>query len=143
VDESLGDVLEYTTIYDNGGGKMQDSSKVLRWENITIQPGQTDVRRINILVTEKIASTPRAGNNPSSYNCVMTNAYGNTINIKVDCPTSKVVESTVQQLPSTGIGGNIIFASTLLMATTYFYARSRQMSKEVRLIKKEFDGGSI
>lgn len=143
IDESLGDVLEYASLFENGGGNFNNISKVLRWENVSLKPGQTDVRRIIVTVAEKIVTTPRAGNNPSSYNCVMTNAYGNTVNIMVDCPPNKVVETTVQQLPSTGAGENIIFGSILLMVVTYFYARSRQMNKEVRLLKREFDGGTV
>ncbi len=143
IEENLADVLEYGILFENGGGSMNLTNKVLKWDKITLQPGQVDTRRIIVQVSDKIPATPRAGNNPSSYNCIMTNSYGNTTNIKIDCPPEKLVEATIQQLPSTGSGGNIIFAGGLFMTVTYFYARSRQMNKEVRLLRKQFDGGTV
>lgn len=143
VKESLSDVLEYGTLIDAGGGNFDNTNKILSWNNITLSPGQTDTRKIVVQVFESIPSTPVASNNPSAFNCIMTNAYGNTINVRVDCPPAKLAETTVQQLPSTGPGENILFGTTLLMVVTYFYVRNRQMSKEVRLLRKEFNGGTI
>lgn len=143
IEESLADVLEYGTLFENGGGNFNNDTKVLAWQNVTIQPGKSDTRRIIIQVADVIPTTPTAGNNPSSYNCIMTNAYGNTINIKMDCPLAKAVENTVQRLPSTGPGENMLFGAGLLMVVTYFYTRSRQMAKETHLLRKEFSGGTV
>ena len=143
IEEGLSDVLEYGMLFENGGGKFNNDSKTLTWENINLKPGQVESRRLVVQIADVIPTTPRAGNNLSSYNCILTNAYGNTINIRVDCPLGKTIENTVQQLPSTGPGENILFGTALLVTVTYFYARSRQMNKEVRLLRKEFNGGTI
>lgn len=143
IEENLADVLEYATMFENGGGTMDNNTKLLSWGDVELKPGQTDVRRFIVQISEQISTTPRAGNNPSSYNCVLTNSYGNTTNIKVACPVSKTIETSVQQLPATGSSENILFGGVLLMIVTYFYARSRQMNKEVRILKKEFDGGTL
>jgi hypothetical protein len=73
----------------------------------------------------------------------MTNAFGTTIDIKVNCPQVKMIEQTVKELPSTGAGPNFIFAGVLAAVVTYFWARSRQLNKEVRLIRKDFNMGTI
>lgn len=143
VDESLADVLQYSKLTHNGGGTFEDSSKVLGWGTVSLGPQQTDVRKFVVQVNDVIPATPRGANDPAAFNCLMTNSYGNTINIHVECPLDKQVESAVKELPSTGAGENIVFGTVILMVVTYFYARSRQMNKEVRLIRKEFNFGTI
>jgi hypothetical protein len=80
----------------------------------------------------------------SSYDCTMTNTFGNSIDINVDCPIQKeIVEQTVAELPHTGPRENMIFAGVLFSIVAYFYARSRQMKKEVRLIRRDLNAGTI
>jgi LPXTG-motif cell wall-anchored protein len=62
--------------------------------------------------------------------------------IAVSCPAPKVVEQ-VNQLPHTGPTENIIFAGIVLSIVTFFYFRSRQLSTEVRLIRRDVNGGTI
>lgn len=144
IEESLADVLQYSKLTPHeGGATFNDTSKVLSWGTVNLGPQQTDVRKFVVQVHDTIPSTPRGANDPASYNCLMTNSYGNTINIHVECPLDKQVESAVHELPSTGPGENIVFGTIVLMVVTYFYARSRQMNKEVRLIRKEFNFGTI
>lgn len=143
VQESLSDVMQYATVFDTGGGTFNAQTKTLHWDEVKIGAQKTDVKRFVVQVNATIPATARGANDPSAYDCVMTNSYGNTISINMQCPIEKAVESTIKQLPSTGPGENMIFAGTTLMIVTYFYARSRQMNKEVRLIRKEFNFGSI
>lgn len=143
VKESLGDVLQYAKLLDDGGGTFDSQGQVLGWGTVTLGPQQTDVRRFVIQVDDVIPATPRGANNPAAYNCLMTNSYGNTINIHVQCPIEKSIESAIKELPSTGAGTNVVFGTVLIMVVTYFYARSRQMNKEVKLIRKEFNFGTI
>lgn len=143
VTENLEDVLQYADLSFDGGGKYDAATKTLTWENINIAGQGTDKRTFAVQIKSTIASTPRAANDPAAYDCVITNSYGNTISINMQCPIVKTVENTVKQLPSTGVSENVIFGTVLLMVVTYFYARSRQMNKEVRLIRKEFNAGVI
>lgn len=141
--EELADVLEYATLYDNGGGTFSTDAKVLAWGDITLQPGESQSRAFVINVLPTIPSTARGASDPTSYDCAMTNAFGNTVNVAVNCDTPKLVESIVTELPHTGAGANIAFAGILGSVVTFFYARSRQLKKEVRLIRKEFNMGTI
>lgn len=141
--EQLSDVLEYSTLQDNGGGTLNSDSKVLSWGSVTLNPGEKQTRTFVIAVNAEIPSMARGTSDPSSYDCIMTNTFGNTININVNCAGPKVVEQVVSELPSTGPTENIIFAGIVGSVVTFFYARSRQMTKEVRLIRKEFNMGTI
>ncbi len=143
IQESLGDVLEYAKLLDSGGGTFNDNEKILSWGTVQLGPQQTDVRRFVVQVMDTIPGTPHGSNGLAAYNCLMTNSYGNTIEIHVECPVVKAIEGATHVLPSTGPGENMLFGAGLLMVVTYFYARSRQMGKEVRLIKKEFNAGTI
>lgn len=73
----------------------------------------------------------------------MTNTFGNTVEIDVDCPLPKGVEQTVTELPKTGPGANLLFAGVVLAVAAFFYARVRLMNKEVRFIRKEYNTGAI
>lgn len=143
VTENLEDILEYADLSFDGGGRYDTVTKTLTWENVSIAGQATDKRTFAVQIKANIAATPRAANDPAAYDCVITNSYGNTINITMQCPITKTIETTVKQLPSTGVGENVAFATILLMVVTYFYARSRQMNKEVRLIRKEFNAGVL
>jgi len=141
--ESLEDVMQYAELSFDGGGTYNPTNKTLTWENVAITAQGTDKRTFAVQIKSNIAATPRAANDPAAYDCVITNSYGNTININMQCPIVKTIETTVKQLPSTGAGENILFAAVVLMVVTYFYARSRQINKEVRLIRKEFNAGVL
>lgn len=80
----------------------------------------------------------------SSYDCKMINTFGNSVSINIDCPVQKqVVERTVAELPHTGPRENMIFAGVIFSIVAYFYARSRQVKKEVRLIRRDLNAGTI
>lgn len=141
--EQLRDVLEYSSLQDNGGGTYDEETGALSWENITLQPGERQTRKFVVQLADTIPSTPQGTSEPTSYDCKMTNTFGNTVDINVDCPITKGVEQTVTELPKTGPGENMLFAGIALAVVAYFYARSRLMNKEVRLIRKEFNTGTI
>jgi hypothetical protein len=73
----------------------------------------------------------------------MTNTFGNTLNVGVECPPQKVTETVVTQLPHTGATENMIFAGSVLAVVVFFYARVRQTKKEVRLIRRDLHAGTI
>ena len=74
---------------------------------------------------------------------MMSNVFGNQVDIKVKCPTEKVVENVVSELPTTGPTENMIFAGILVSVVTFLYLRTRQLGKEVRLIRREVTAGTI
>lgn len=144
ITESLEDVLEYATLVDKGGGTFDEQTKTLSWPAIELAAGQKQSRTIAVQVMSDIPSTNTGTSNEASYDCRMVNTFGNSVGINVECaPQKVVVEQVVKELPQTGPRENMIFAAALFSIVTYFYARSRQLGREVRLIRRGLNAGTI
>ncbi len=152
IQDSLSDVLEYADLIDTGGGVIATVSAttpiekvgIISWPAIEIKPGMTIQKIVSVQVKSTIPAIAQSTSNPESYNCRLVNDFaGNQTTIMVQCPTPKVVEQVVAQLPHTGTTENILFAGLLISIVTYFYARSRQVKKEVRLIRRDLNAGTI
>lgn len=142
--EQLLDVLEYAQIIDGGGATFDTSTKTLVWPTVTLKPGDTQTRMFTVQILSEIPAMNTGTSDKQSYDCRIDNAFGNTVSINVDCPVQKqIVEQTVEQLPHTGPRENMLFAGVALTVIVYFYARSRQMKKEVRLIRRDLNAGTI
>lgn len=142
--EDLADVMEYAKLVDQGGGELNEQTKVLTWPAVTLAAGQKQSRTIAVQMLSDIPKTNTGTGVPSSYDCKIDNTFGNTVNVNVECPVEKVVvEQVVGELPKTGPRENMIFAAVLLSVVTYFYARSRQLGREVRLIRRNLNTGTI
>ena len=141
--DNISDVLEYASVVDAGGATVDENAKTITWADVTLKPGQEQSRVYVVQLAQQIPAMPKGQSDPTSYDCVMTNTFGNSLNVKVNCPTPKIVEQTVAQLPHTGAGTNMMAAGSVLAVVVYFYARSRQMKKEVRLIRRDLNAGTI
>ena len=148
----VGDLLEYADIVDNGGGTLtkdtngsgdNQNSHILTWSGVKIKPGETQERSFTIQIKSNISAMATGHSNATSYDCRIDNTFGNTVSFNVDCPAPKVVEQTVAQLPKTGPGENMLFAGILAAVVVFFYARSRQLSQEVRIIRHDMSAGTI
>lgn len=150
--DNLADVLEYADLIDAGGGVLakKDSGtpienvNSLSWPAVTIKPGETIEKIVSVQIKSVIPATPQSPSNLESYNCKIVNDFaGNHTNMSLDCPPPKTVERVVTELPHTGVTENILFAGGFLAIVVYFYARSRQLKKEVRLIRRDLNSGII
>lgn len=145
--DTVADILEYATIINMGDGKLVDQSPatpaVATWPSVTVKVGETVEKVIVVKVKEVIPAMATNMSNPQSYNCKVTNTFGNTLNVGVECPPEKVVEQTITQLPHTGASENMLFSAVVIAAAVYFYARSRQTSTEIRLIRRNLNAGTI
>lgn len=141
--DNLIDVLEYSTLYDRGGGELDEVTKSLTWPKITLAPNEQQTMFYVVQLANSISAMPQGQSNPMSYDCRMTNTFGETIHVQVNCPDIKVIEQVVDELPRTGPTDNFIFAGIVLSIVVYFYCRSRQLNQEVRLIRREFTSGTI
>ena len=141
-EDDIRDVLEYASVINNGGGTINDN--VISWPAVTVKPKETVSRMFVVKMHDQIPASNTSSYNPESYNCKISNTFGNNITIDVDCPAQKVViEQVVSELPHTGPRENMIFAGITLAIVSYFYARSRQLKKEVRLLRRDFNNGTI
>jgi hypothetical protein len=141
IEEQVGDLLDYGTVIDAGGGTFDQAAKKITWGNVSLANKQTDMRSFVFQLSDTLPATPQASDNPASYDCRLTSSYGNTLNVTVNCPVGKQIEGTIKQLPETGIGANILFSAVVIMVVTYLYMRSRQMSREVKVIRHDYNVG--
>lgn len=142
--ENLADVVEYAEVIDAGNGTYDSVSKVLTWPKITLGPKSKQTRLFTIKVLDQIPSIGQGLSNKTSYDCKIDNTFGNTVSINVDCPLQKqVVEQVVGELPHTGPRENMLFAGVVFALVSYFYLRSRQTKKEIRLIRRDLNAGTI
>lgn len=143
IEDSLSDILEYAYISDAGGGNFNPDSMVLSWPDASLSPHSEQSRTFIVNVLDSIPSTTRGTSDRTSYDCVISNIFGNSINIKLSCPAIKIVEQIIDQLPTIGPIENIAFAAIALSITTYFYARARQTKKEIKVIRHDATTGLI
>ena len=149
LDDMLVDTLDYATVTDTGGANFDETTKTLSWGEVTVDGGASTTRTFVVTVNNPVPSTAQNHGTPESYDCVMTNAIAENedaaVSIPVNCPVVKeVVEQTIiKQLPATGAGDNILFGGIVAAIVVFFYARSRQLGKEVRLVRREFNAGTL
>ncbi len=139
VKENMNDVLEYANITNMHGGEL-DKKNYLSWPPVDIKPGQTIQKKITVRVKNPIPSTPVSTSDPESFNLIMTNVYGDTVNINLPGSVPKQVELTTT-LPNTGPGEALAAGFALTVVVAYFYARSRLFATELDIVKHEFSSG--
>jgi uncharacterized repeat protein (TIGR01451 family) len=140
VSESMSDVLDYAEITDLHGGII-DKDNIVRWPAVDMKAGQTVKNQITIKVKSPIPSTPTSISNPGKYDLIMTNVYGDTVNIKLPPTIIKITETTTTTLPNTGPGTNIAIAFVLVTVAGYFLARTRLQVEEIDIIRHEYGTG--
>lgn len=143
LEDNLSDVLEYSTLIDNGGGSLDTHSHLLSWNDITLEPNTKQSRTFVVKILNDIPATAKGSSEQTSYDCKILNTFGNSTTIKIDCPVPKVIETITSEMPKTGASENIIFSCIILFVTTYFYARSRQMKKEIKIIRQHAHSGTL
>lgn len=139
----IADILEYATLIDTGGGAFSQDNGALKWPSVELTPGETEERTFVVQMLSSLPSISDGTSNPESYNCRLSVIFGNTNYTKVSCPPVKEFESTLNLLPAIGTTGAIIFSTVLFAIALFLAARTRQLKKELRIIRHNFNTGSI
>ncbi|MFA6270508.1 MAG: hypothetical protein WC657_04880 [Candidatus Paceibacterota bacterium] len=137
VQENINDILDYATVTDLRGGS-KDSRGIISWPALTVKAGQTVQKQFVVKVKNPIPQTPVSSSDPGHFDLLMTNVYGNTINIKLPGTILKTTEFVTQTLPNTGPGTAIFGALGAVVIVGYFFARSRLLAKELDLVRDEY-----
>jgi uncharacterized repeat protein (TIGR01451 family) len=143
--EELADILEYADLDFNSlnGAIFEQETQTIAWNKpVTIKPNESVTKTFRIKVKNPLPQTPVPNGNPGSFDLIMTNVYGNTINIKLPGGVVKSTEQVTQTLPNTGPGEALAIGGVLITIIGYFFARSRLMAKELELVKQEYSSGS-
>ena len=81
-----------------------------------------------------IPATNRPNDQAADYDCVISNLYGNKIELDVACPAVKGIET----IPNTGPGSSLIMGTFVTAVVGYLFARSRLLSKELNLVRTDY-----
>lgn len=137
IKETMGDVLEYADLKSMDNGEINDK-QIITWKPVDIPAGESVSRTVIVRAKDAIPTTPASSSNPGSFDLVMTNVYGDTVNIKLPATPAKAAEQTVQQLPNTGPGESMAAIVMLTIVASYFFARSRLVTQEVNIVRNDF-----
>ncbi len=138
--ENMADVLSYATITTANGATL-DNSNLLSWPTVDIAAGQTATVQVTVTVKNPLPTPPANPISPTLFDLIMTNSYGNTININLPGATpAQTVTTTATSLVNTGPGTSLFIAAAIVMVAGYFYARARLLSKESLLAIQDTEG---
>jgi len=145
VEEPISDILEYADIVDLHGGEQEtiDGIAIVRWPETDIPANGTIEKQLTIRIKDPLPKTNTPSSDPSSYDMMLTNVYGNKVNIKLPPNVPKTTEQVVTNLPNTGPAENIAIATSLTVFVGYFFARTRLMKKELDIVRSEYNTGGI
>lgn len=136
-EENLNDVLDYADITNLDGGSIDQATGIASWPKQDIKAGDTITRKITIKVKNPVPQTPVSSSDPTRFDLVMTNVFGNTVNINLPGSPGKTVEAAAATLPNTGPGTSLAIGATIMIVGGYFYSRSRLLAKESNLALHE------
>lgn len=139
----IDDVLEYSTLIDGGGGTLDSKTSTLSWPQIELGPGESQSRTFATQMLASFPATATGKSNPASYDCHMALSFGNQLKAPVDCPPVKSLEGVFVTMPPIGTGINITFGVVILSTALFFYIRTRQLKKEIRIIRHNFNSGVL
>lgn len=135
--ENLSDVMDYADTVDLHGGSLS-TDLVVSWPAETIAAASTASHQITVKVKSPVPQTPTGSSDPAHFDLVMTNVYGNAVNIKLPGSPAKTVETvTTSTLPNTGPGTSLIVAASIVVFGGYFYGRARLLAEESNLAVQE------
>ena len=134
--EDMSDVLDYATVVDLHGGTISERN-IVSWPKLDIKAGITASKQITVKIKSPIPGTPTGVSDPGRFDLVMTNVYGNAVNIKLPAPPAKAIEVTASSLPNTGPGTNLAIAVMVVIAAGYFWSRSRLLAEESEIAIRE------
>lgn len=134
----IGDVLDYAeidiaTLEAEGGEFDSETNKVL-WRNITIPANAQIETTFRVQMLDPIPATNRPSNLGGDFDCSITNVYGDSTTLSVQCPVVKGIET----LPNTGPGTSLFGVIGITSVGGYFFARSRLLGKELQIIRSDY-----
>lgn len=137
VEENISDVLDYADVLDLHGGT-QDAAHKVTWPAVDIKAKQLIKQTITVKIKNPIPATPVSSSDRGHFDCVITNVYGDTIGINIDCPLAKTIEATAA-LPNTGPGTSLVVGFGLTTVVAYFFARSKLFATELDLVREDYN----
>ena len=135
IQENISDVLDYANVQDLNGSALNNTLDELSWPGTDIAPGQTISKTFTVKVKNPIPNTPQSTTDPMHFDHMMTNVYGNTVNIKLPQTLGSTVQTAQATLPNTGPGESLFVAGIIVILAGYFWSRSRLLAMEAIIVR--------
>ena len=140
---NVADPLEYSTLADAGGSILDTTTHTLSWGVVTLAAHASEQRVFTLQLLAHIPATPTGTSNPNSYDCTMSASFGSSSQIPVQCPPMKVAQMMLSSLPPVGSIVSFVVAIIIFGGSGYFYLRTRQLKREIRLIRHNLNTGIV
>jgi uncharacterized repeat protein (TIGR01451 family) len=127
--ENLSDVLDYATVKDLDGGTI-DNNSLVTWPAKDVAAGNSISHTITVQVKLPIPNTPPDPSDPAHFDHVMTNLYGNSVNITLPSSVVTTAITASATLPNTGPGSSLVLIGAITIVAGYFFARARLLADE-------------
>lgn len=142
VSDYIGDVLDYAELDEaflkSQGGTFDKEAKTLSWSSQTVKASSSLNNKFRVKIKDPIPSTNQPSKLTTSFDCMISNKFGDQIDLEVDCPLPKSAEYITERLPDTGPGTSLAIGFTATSIIAYFFARSRLLAKELDIIRTDF-----
>ncbi|MBS7346272.1 MAG: hypothetical protein KIG14_00975 [Candidatus Sacchiramonaceae bacterium] len=131
---NISDILEYARITNTGDGIIQEDEIV--WPEVILLPGETYEASFNATILDHIPTLGRSSVDANSYDCRLSNIFGNRIDLGIDCSSIKNVDIFTTSLPNIDVFlTTIILVVMLLILSTSAY-RTNILLKQLSFIRK-------
>lgn len=140
--DDLSYVLDYANLNSDDNGSL-NSKDIVSWPAVDIQPSASETHRVVVSVMNPIPQTLPSSSDPELFDHIMTNVYGNTININLPPGPITTVAQTTSALPNTGPGSSLIIAAVIIAVAGFFFARSRLLALESTVAIQDNNGAGI
>jgi uncharacterized repeat protein (TIGR01451 family) len=135
--ESILDILDYAELVDRGTASFNETTKELNWEPLTLKGKETVELTFEVQVKSDIPKTGSGSSDPSRFDLVMSNLYGNRVEIRLPGAPEKIVEQASGKLPRTGPGTPVLLSLVAVAVASFLRARNGLMIRELNLIKEK------
>ena len=129
----LGDILEYSRLTSVDTARFDKNSETLEWPSTTIPAGQEKTYSFNTQILNAAPLTAYGQTNATSYDCYMSSLAGSKDDIKIYCPTPKIVERMLSEPADSSL---VALAWIVFIVNLLIYIKVRIYSKEHELILK-------
>lgn len=139
----IGDILDYADLdtehLATQGGTFDAETNKVHWNDLTFSPNSSTEHTFRVTIKDPIPATNSPSSLGTSFDCRISNEYGNEITMNVDCPLVKGLET----LPNTGAGSSMLISVVVTTFVGYFFARSRLLAKEIDIVRSDYVGAGV
>ncbi len=149
-DEAIGDILEYATVIDQGGGKLVETplpgkagavATSLVWPSIHIGAGKTVEKSFVVQIKNPIPDTPIGKSDKQSFDLQLDNIfYGQAVSITLPPPLPKRIEQVSVTLPQTGASAANVGIALFAAGALFIALRNKLIKHELAVLASLHEG---